>query len=86
MSVHRILCIEYHRIFCRVMSGKLAIEGIRTMEAALETVNCKLEDENSSRGTRDIEEKRVHLGEHWLKQRFYRKGKARIDVGKGIWN
>ena len=30
------------------MSAKLAIEGIRTMEAALEIVNCKLEDENSS--------------------------------------
>lgn len=68
------------------MSAILAIEGIRTMEASLDIVNYKLEDENSSWGTRDIEERRIHLGEHWPKQRFYRKGKARTEVGKGIWN
>lgn len=39
---------QSHRIFCKVMSAILAIEGIRTMEASLDIVNCKLEDENSS--------------------------------------
>lgn len=43
-----------HRLLCKVVSAVIGTEGSGTMQVSLEVVNLKLEDENSSWGTKDL--------------------------------